>query len=171
MPRGGARPGAGRPKGQGKFGVKTKAIRVPIGMVDEIIKYAKSKNISVPLYNMSVEAGNPMLTDSDDHEMYKLNDNLIISNPEDYFLVKVSGYSMKDAGILPEDLLLVNRKREALDGDIIVASINNGAVVKRLSQKDGVTKLISENKDYSDIEDEDQNLHFWGVVTKVIRDC
>jgi len=34
-----------------------------------------------------------------------------------------------------------------------------------------VTKLISENKDYSDIEDEDQNLHFWGVVTKVIRDC
>jgi SOS-response transcriptional repressor LexA len=78
---------------------------------------------------------------------------------------------MKDAGILPEDLLLVNRKREALDGDIIIASINNGAVVKRLSQKDGVTKLVSDNKDYHDIEDEDQNLHFWGVVTKVIRDC
>ena len=65
---------------------------------------------------------------------------------------------------------MVNHKKEALDGDIIVASVDNDAVVKRLSVKDGVTKLVSENDDYSDIEDENQNLHLWGVVTRVIRD-
>ena len=39
MVKGGQRKGAGRPKGQGKFGVKTKPIRVPIDKVDDIIKY------------------------------------------------------------------------------------------------------------------------------------
>lgn len=170
MPKGGARIGAGRPKGQGKFGEETKAIRVPVTMVDEVRRLAQHKNISIPLYNMSVEAGTPILTDSEDYNMYKLNDHLIIDNAEDNFLVKVSGYSMKNAGILPDDILLVNRKKEALDGDIIVASVDNGAVVKKLSVKDGITKLISENDDYPDIEDEDQNLHLWGVVTRVIRD-
>ena len=38
------------------------------------------------------------------------------------------------------------------------------------SQKNGITKLVSENEDYPDIEDEEQNLHFWGVVAKVIRE-
>ena len=170
MPKGGARIGAGRPKGQGRFGEATKAIRVPITMVDEIITLAKNRNISIPLYHMSVAAGTPILTDSEDYNMYKLNDKLIVSNPEDNFLVKVSGYSMKDAGILPDDMLLVNRKIEAVHGNIVVVSVDNGAVVKRLSQKDGVTKLVSENDDYSDIEDENQNLHLWGVVTRVIRD-
>jgi SOS-response transcriptional repressor LexA len=78
---------------------------------------------------------------------------------------------MKDAGILPNDLLLVNRKKEAKDGDVIVASINDGAVVKRLSVKNGITKLISDNSDYDNIEDQTLSLHPWGVVTKVIRDC
>ena len=54
--------------------------------------------------------------------------------------------------------------------DIIIASVDNGAVVKRLSQKNGITKLVSENEDYPDIEDEEQNLYFWGVVAKVIRE-
>jgi SOS-response transcriptional repressor LexA len=94
----------------------------------------------------------------------------MMSNPDDHFLVKVSGYSMKDAGILPDDILLVNKSKEARDGDIIIASVDNGAVVKRLSQKNGVTKLVSENDDYPDIEDEEQNFHFWGVVAKVIRE-
>jgi DNA polymerase V len=171
MPKGGVRIGAGRPKGQGKYGEATKAIRVPVTMVDEVRKLAENRNISIPLYNMSVEAGSPLLTDSEDYNMHKLNDILIIDNAEDNFLVKVSGYSMKNAGILPNDLLLVNRKKDARNGDIIVASVDSGTVVKRLSNKNGIIRLISENDDYSDIEDEDQNLHLWGVVTKVIRDC
>ena len=115
--------------------------------------------------------GSPEITASDNYELYNLNEKLPINDLNSHFLVKVYGYSMKDAGILPNDLLLVNRKKEARDGDIIVASINDGAVVKRLSVENGITKLISDNDDYDNIEDQTLNLHPWGVVTKVIRDC
>lgn len=171
--RGGARAGAGRPTGQGRYGEPTELMRIPRSQIDKISKFIESQNktLSIPLYDMKVEAGTPAITDSDDYELYNLNEDLFISDPDNYFLVKVSGYSMKNAGILPDDMLLVNRNREAKNGDIIIASIDNGAVVKRLSQKNGIIKLVSENDDYPDIKDEDQNLHFWGVVTKVIRDC
>jgi len=160
----------GRPFGKGPYGTATKAIRVPVDMIDDIIDIAKNRNRPIALYDMKVEAGAPAITDSEDYKLYNLNQHFITKNPENYFLVKVSGYSMKNAGIIPDDMLLVDRKREAKDGDIIVASINNGAVVKRLSQKDGVTKLISENDDYDDIEDQTLSLHLWGVVIKVIRE-
>ena len=108
---------------------------------------------------MTAQAGEPIITDSDSFEMYNLNKHLFVSEPNNYFLVRVCGYSMKDAGILPNDLLLVNRKKEAFDGDIIVASVNNGVVVKRLSMKDNITKLISDNEDYDDIEDQNLDLY------------
>ena len=40
MPKGGARKGAGRPKGQGKYGEATKAIRVP----ESKVKYISDSN-------------------------------------------------------------------------------------------------------------------------------
>ena len=171
--RGGAREGAGRPKGQGRYGEPTRIMRVPVSMMETVkdMMKRKTKDFSLPLYDMTVEAGSPSITDSDNYELYNLNEKFLISDPDNHFLVKVSGYSMKDAGILPNDLLLVNRKKEAIDGDVIVASINDGAVVKRLSVKNGITKLISDNDDYDNIEDQTLNLHPWGVVTKVIRDC
>ena len=170
--RGGAREGAGRPKGQGRYGEPTRIMRVPVSIMEAVreMMESKTKDFALPLYDMTVEAGSPNITDSDNYELYNLGEKFMMSNPDDHFLVKVSGYSMKDAGILPNDLLLVNRKKEARDGDITVVSINDGAVVKRLSVKNGITKLISDNDDYDDIEDADQNLHFWGVVAKVIRE-
>ena len=173
MKRGGARKGAGRPSGQGRYGEPTKIMRVPVSMMDTVkdMMESKTKDFALPLFDMKVEAGVPNFTDSDNYELYNLGEKFMAQNPNDHFLVKVSGYSMKDAGILPDDILLVNKSKEARDGDIIVASINDGAVVKRLSQKDGVTKLISDNDDYDNIEDQTLNLHPWGVVTKVIRDC
>ena len=171
--RGGARKGAGRPSGQGRYGEPTKIMRVPVSMMDTVkdMMESKTKDFALPLFDMKVEAGVPNFTDSDNYQLYNLNEKFMMSNPDDHFLVKVSGYSMKDAGILPDDILLVNKSKEARDGDIIIASVDNGAIVKRLSQKYGITRLISENEDYPDIEGEEQNLHFWGVVTKVIRDC
>ena len=172
MKRGGARPGAGRPSGQGRYGEPTRIMRVPVSMMDTVkdMMESKTKDFALPLFDMKVEAGVPNFTDSDNYELYNLGEKFMAQNPNDHFLVKVSGYSMKDAGILPDDILLINKAQEARDGDIIIASVDNGAVVKRLSQKNGITKLVSENEDYPDIEDEEQNLYFWGVVAKVIRE-
>ncbi len=50
MTRGGARKGAGRPKGQGKYGEATKAIRIPISKVDYVSKVVNRGLHEVPLY-------------------------------------------------------------------------------------------------------------------------
>lgn len=168
MPRGGARPGAGRPAGQGRYGEPTKAVKIPISMVEEVKAFAESKTTSIPLYDFPVEAGSSLLVDNDDCKMFPLS-GFTVQNPKDCFLAKVSGYSMKDAGILPGDLLLVDRKKEASHNDIVVSSIEGGVVVKRLDTKNA--RLISENKDFSPINiTEHSNLHIWGVVKRVIRE-
>lgn len=172
MPKGGARIGAGRPKGQGRFGEPTKIMRIPVSMMD-IVKNmieSKNKNLALPLYDLAFSAGIPATSENDNYELYNLNERFLVDDPDNHFLVKVSGYSMKDAGILPDDILLVNRKKEAKNGDIIIAFVDGGMVVKKLSHINGITTLISANDDYPDIKDENQNLHLWGVVTRVIRD-
>ena len=45
LPRGGVRAGAGRPKGQGKFGEKTKPIRIPISKIDSVMNFINNSNI------------------------------------------------------------------------------------------------------------------------------
>ena len=63
MSRGGKRAGAGRPKGQGKYGESTTAIRVPDSMVEEILAYAKCKGYAMPFYNSKISAGFPSPAD------------------------------------------------------------------------------------------------------------
>ena len=59
MTTGGKRAGAGRPKGLGKFGVKTKPLRVPETMVQEILKFVHAKGYALPFYGSTVKAGFP----------------------------------------------------------------------------------------------------------------
>ena len=62
MPRGGIRIGAGRPKGQGKFGEKTKPIRIPLRMVDNVLSFIKNNDLSLPIYSNKVTAGCYLVT-------------------------------------------------------------------------------------------------------------
>lgn len=64
-------------------------------------------------------------------------DEFLIENKEATFLLRVTGESMKDAGILPGDLLLVERGRQARVGDIVVA-LEDGEYVLRFYKKSEV---------------------------------
>ncbi len=173
MVRGGARNGAGRPKGQGKFGEKTKAIRVPESMVGDIHHFIDTKiedqSFQIPLYSTSVPAGFP--SPADDHMTGKLDLNRhLISHPEATFFVTVSGDSMINAGIHPDDLLVVDRSKTAAHGKVVIAAIDGQLTVKRLYKKNGTIKLIPENEAYPEIELFDGNeMLIWGVVTNVIH--
>ena len=52
MPRGGARKGAGRPKGQGKYGEQTKAVRIPISKVRYISEVINKGLYEVPMLSL-----------------------------------------------------------------------------------------------------------------------
>lgn len=174
MPRGGYRKGAGRPKGQGKYGEPTHPIRVPVSMVGKVLEFVDARNdepetTSFPLYFCSVAAGYPVPADDHVADNIDLNQYLV-KHPTATFLVKVVGDSMINAGINESDVLVVDRNIEARSGRIVIAAINGELTVKRLSKTDAGVFLLPENDDYEPIKVEENNENIlWGVVTNVIH--
>ncbi len=169
MPRGGKRAGAGRPKGTGKYAEPTKAIRVPVSMVDKILEYAHSGGFQLPLYGGKIAAGCPAPTDDYIEGMMDLSEHLI-HDPATTFFVRVTGYSMINAGIHPDDILVVDRSLEARHGKIVIAAVDSELTVKRLYKKDNRVRLLPENDEFDPIDiAPEETLHIWGVVTNVIH--
>jgi DNA polymerase V len=167
---GGKRSGAGRPKGQGKYGETTKAIRLPLSRIDEVMDFIKQgKALKIPLYSSTVRAGFPSPADDYIENYLDLNEHLI-THPSSTFMVRASGDSMIKAGIQPGDLLIVDRSLEASHGKIVIAAINGELTVKRLSRVQGRIQLLPENEAYAPIDITDElDLVIWGVVTYVIH--
>jgi DNA polymerase V len=160
----------GRPKGTGKFGEPTCTVRVPISMADEIKTYAQNKGYRIPLFENMVSAGTLTPTEADVVETINVMQTMI-KNPEDTFCVRVQGESMKNAGIMDGDIVLVDRKEEPRHGKIIVAAVHGeGATVKRLNIQSGQVSLLPENPDFQPITiSSSHEMTIWGVVKGVVR--
>lgn len=94
----------------------------------------------------------------------------IIKNKNETFIVRANSLSMRDEGILVNDMLVVDRLIEAESEHIVVALINNEFTVKTLviEQHDSGRKvwLRAENPDYQSIYPNDgEEIMIWGVVT------
>lgn len=170
MPRGGARPGAGRPKGQGKYKEPTKPIRVPESMVEEILQFVESAGYQLPFYACKVQAGFP--SPADDYMEGKLDLNKhLVKHPTATFFVRASGDSMINAGIHPGDILVVDRSLEPKHGKIVIAALDGQLTVKRLHKENKQTYLMPENDEYPPIKIEEGNeVLIWGVVTNVLHE-
>jgi repressor LexA len=108
----------------------------------------------------SVAAGAPRLAEQDVEDW--------VSTPfEGDFVLKVTGDSMMNAGILDGDLVVVRRAQTASDGEIVVAQIEDEATVKRLRRSSGRVELVPENDAYETIVAEEVTL--CGVVVGVMR--
>lgn len=165
MNRGGARKGAGRPKGR----EPTKAIRLPLSLVQSLQAWGGLMR-ELPLYTTKVAAGLPSPIDDDKAEAIDLTDHLI-KHPAATFLVRATGDSMINAGIFENDILVVDRQVAAQHGKIVIASVDGQLTVKRLQQKaQGRPVLMPDNPNYSPIEvKEGSDVFIWGVVTYVIH--
>ena len=84
------------------------------------------------------------------------------------FALRVRGESMKNAGILDGDLVVVRPQAEADDGQIVVARIEDEATVKRLSKSIGQVWLMPENEDFDPIDGNEAEII--GIVKAVIRE-
>ena len=102
---------------------------------------------TVPLLGR-VAAGSPILAEECVEEYIPFD----VTRPEDCFALRVRGESMLNAGILPDDLVIVRRQPEAYNGEIVVALFEDEATVKTLSRKDGQVWLLPENPDYEPID-------------------
>ncbi len=114
-----------------------------------------------------IRAGIPSDAEEQVMDCISLND-LLIHEPSETFLLKVSGDSMRDAGILSGDMVVVNRKKSAKVGSVVVAEIDHEWTLKYLMQKGRRLFLRAANKKYPDLFPR-QELRVGGVVTGVVR--
>ncbi|MGF6758770.1 transcriptional repressor LexA [Paraburkholderia sp. GAS334] len=112
------------------------------------LPHSSIMQLSLPLIGR-VAAGSPILAQEHISQHYACDPALFSSRPD--YLLKVRGLSMRDAGIFDGDLLAVQKKSEAKDGQIIVARIGDDVTVKRLKRRPDGIELIAENPDYENI--------------------
>ena len=112
----------------------------------------------------SVAAGSPILAQECIEDYLTFDTG---GRPGEYFALRVRGESMKYAGILPGDLVIVHQQADARNGEIVVALFEEEATVKTLRRKDGPVWLMPENPDYDPIDGD--GCAILGKVTAVVR--
>lgn len=98
--------------------------------------------VNVPLLG-KVAAGAPILAQEDHENYYPLP--LSFTNNADCFMLTVQGSSMINAGIMDGDYVVVKRQNSAVDGDIVVALIDDEATVKTFYKEKDTIRLQPEN--------------------------
>ncbi|MCS6762735.1 MAG: transcriptional repressor LexA [Candidatus Protistobacter heckmanni] len=125
--------------------------------------------LSLPLVGR-VAAGQPILATGHIERHYQLDPGIFPSRPD--YLLRVKGMSMRDAGILDGDLLVVRKLAEARNGQIVVARIGDEVTVKRLSRQAGRLELLPENPDLEPIvvHPERDEFAIEGIAVGLLRD-
>jgi repressor LexA len=91
----------------------------------------------------SVAAGQPMLAEENIEEYVAVPE--LAGGREGEYLLRIRGDSMKDAGILEGDYVVVHPQQTARNGDVVVALLGEEATVKRFFREDGHVRLQPEN--------------------------
>lgn len=125
--------------------------------------------ITIPLYASHISAGFP--SPADDYIEAELDLNrLMVRNPPDTFMVRVTNDALAGAGILDGDVLVVDRSISPRHGMIVVAVVNGEMCVRRLNRKSGSWVLDPENRAFQPLRIRPgQDLEIWGVVTGMVR--
>jgi repressor LexA len=126
------------------------------------------EQIGLPLIGR-VAAGRPILAEEHIERHYQIDPELF--QPKPHYLLKVSGMSMRDAGIHDGDLVAVHRTPEVRNRQIIVARLENEVTVKRYRQEGSIVWLMPENPDFEPIRVDlrEETLMIEGIVVGVVR--
>lgn len=125
--------------------------------------------VELPLLSPQVSAGFPSPAEDYTDNTIDLNKELI-KNPYATFLARVKGFSMKEAGIEPGDILVIDKSLEPEDNKIAVCFLDGEFVLKRIKTDKNCAWLMPANKDFAPIKiTEDNNFCVWGIVTYIIK--
>lgn len=122
----------------------------------------------IPMLGL-VEAGIPTVAEAESMTGETMSiDEYLVRNREGTYVLEVKGDSMIEEGIREGDLVIVERKNEPKEGDIVIAEVDGGWTMKFLRKKNGKTYLEPANKNYKPIYPE-YDLKIAAVVKGVIR--
>ncbi len=115
----------------------------------------------------SVEAGFPSPAEEELADTMTM-DEYLIKNKEATFILKVSGDSMIDAGIMEGDMVIVERGISPKEGDIVIAEVDGGWTIKYFRKNGSQVYLEPANKKYKPIYPKEE-LNVSAVVKAVVR--
>jgi repressor LexA len=133
------------------------------------IQLVEDREAGLPVVGR-VAAGAPILAEEHVEAHFELDPHLFSPRPD--YLLTVHGMSMRDIGILDEDLLAVHRTPEAQNGQVVVARVEDEVTVKRFQRKwTHQVWLLPENPDFEPIivDLRKQELVIEGLAVGVIR--
>lgn len=119
----------------------------------------------VPLLG-TVAAGKPLLCEENLDGYLNLTEPFVRPG-KSYFALRVRGQSMINAGILEGDLAVIEQASTAVDGQIIVAVIDDAITLKRYYKEAGRVRLQPENPDFQAIYCTD--LRIVGILSNIVR--
>lgn len=179
--RGGARPGAGRPRNEEESKLftfrasgniaryidaqsqKTEFIKMCIRQKMEVgepdfsqigTAYPATmvKDMKVSFFDIGVVAGFPVPLDNDERAQSIELLKMLCPYPESSYLIRVEGNSMIDADIFSGDIVIVDKSnRNPSPSQVAVCELNGEYTLKRFERRDGVGWLIPANPDYPEI--------------------
>lgn len=132
------------------------------------LKDTMREQLGLPLVGR-VAAGRPILAEENIEARFQIDPDIF--QPRPHYLLKVTGMSMKDVGILDGDLVAVHRTPEVRNRQIVVARLENEVTVKRYRQEGTVVWLLPENAEFEPIRVDlkEEPLLIEGVVVGVLR--
>lgn len=141
-------------------------------MSDKVIAFGKASeshgDVKLPLAFESIEAGFPSPNGGYIDSNLDVNE-FLVSHPNTTYIYRVSGDSMIDAGILPDDYVLVDSSVEPRSGDIVVVQLDGEYTIKELRLGDR-PMLVARNPNFSPIAiEEHMQIKIIGPVISVVR--
>ena len=196
--RGGARPGAGHPKGDSRMisfrapgplaeqleGMenRTEFIRQALawavrerghhpGFPGHAVPAGSVRPLSLPYYDFSVVAGFPVPLDNDERSQDIDILTMLCPHPEASYLIRVSGNSMIDAGVLSGDIVIVDKSnRNPGPHEIAMCELNGEYTLKHFVLEQGQGWLVPANPEYPRIRiSPEDDFSVWGTVTYIIH--
>ena len=113
-----------------------------IEILDDSFNFTRREMVNVPIVGR-VAAGEPLLAEQNIEEYFPIPMDFMPNKQT--FMLKVKGESMINAGILDDDYVLVEERKTAHNGEMIVALVDDGATVKTFYKEEGIIRLQPEN--------------------------
>ena len=130
-------------------------------------EYSKNNNITIPILG-KIAAGHPIEAITDNTNYIDIPKSLL--GKGEYFLLEVEGDSMINAGIFDGDQVIIEKRNDAKNGEIVVALIdNNEATLKRIYKRGQQLALQPENPAFKTVIYGPDRVQIQGILKQLFR--
>ena len=130
-------------------------------------EYSNNNSFTIPILG-KIAAGHPIEAITDNTNYIDIPQSLL--GKGEYFLLEVEGDSMINAGILDGDQVIIEKRNDAKNGEIVVALIdNNEATLKRIYKRGQQLALQPENPAFKTVIYGPDRVQIQGILKQLIR--